>query len=94
MIVFLFVVLAIQTALKEHYAQIKRYRANAQQNALRAADEDGSREYLSIAQDGTEQLGYGYPKGDESTKVHHRSPFRHECTVCRRRTTFESRPKS
>jgi hypothetical protein len=46
--------------LNHHYILIKRYRGRAMRNAFKAAIHPTR--VISSAQDGTEQLGYGYPK--------------------------------
>ena len=50
---------------QHHYQFIRRCRASALIKARKAIDEPDS--YISIAQDGTDQMGFGYPKGSEST---------------------------
>jgi hypothetical protein len=50
----------INKQLQDHYAQIKRFRARAAKNAAYA--QINPKGHISSAQDGTEQMGYGYPK--------------------------------
>jgi hypothetical protein len=56
----------VQIKLNRHYTQIKKYRAKAKENEMLARLSPDK--YLSIAQDGTDQLGYGYPKLPEFNK--------------------------
>jgi hypothetical protein len=51
--------------MSKHYNQIRRYRSDAAHRARLAATHPD--EYISIAQDGTDQLGFGYPIGAETT---------------------------
>jgi hypothetical protein len=53
----------VKQRLIEHYLQIKRYRAHAMMASLRAKVDPEC--YISIAQDGTEQMGFGYPSTPE-----------------------------
>ena len=52
--------------LTAHYALIKRYRGRAMKHAILGATEPHN--YLSIAQDGTDQMGYGFPRAAEHDK--------------------------
>ena len=56
---------ALLEEMKAHYDQIRRYRSDAGHRARIAADHPD--DYISIAQDGTDQLGFGYPIGAEMT---------------------------
>jgi hypothetical protein len=56
----------LQLSLDEHYVQIKKYRANAKHHQMLACLYP--EKYISISQDGTDQLGYGYPKLPEFNK--------------------------
>jgi hypothetical protein len=56
----------VQIKLNRHYIQIKKYRAKAKEHEMLARLYPDK--YLSIAQDGTDQLGYGYPKLPEFNK--------------------------
>lgn len=51
--------------MTKHYKFITLCRADATHKANLAIDQPG--QFISIAQDGTDQLGYGVPKGAEST---------------------------
>jgi hypothetical protein len=57
---------SVYAELQTHYNTIRAYRLNAKTNAAKARLHPD--EYLSIAQDGTEQLGFGYPKMNEFCK--------------------------
>ena len=50
--------------MKAHYDQIRRYRSDAGHRARIAAEHPD--DYISIALDGTDQLGFGYPIGADS----------------------------
>ena len=49
----------------EHYQMIRRYRMAAMSKAIKGLD--APLEFISRAQDATDQMNYGYPKGAEST---------------------------
>jgi hypothetical protein len=50
----------LSASLDAHYQQITRYRAGAMHKAVLATDNPG--DFISISQDGTDQMGFGYPK--------------------------------
>jgi hypothetical protein len=56
----------LDAQINEHYHMIKRYRARARKHGM-LGQTAGTR-VVSGAQDGTEQLGYGYPKSAEFDK--------------------------
>lgn len=64
--------------LTAHYRLIRRYRARAMRNAIRGSLQP--QYFLSISMDGTEQLGYGYPKSSEHTSD--QDNFRLKTKVC------------
>ena len=55
----------VKAELIQHYKLIGRYRARAMSHAMKGKLQP--EEYLSMAQDGTEQMGYGYPTTPEFT---------------------------
>ena len=57
----------LMAELIKHYALIRRYRARAMKHAIRSTVD--STTYLSIAMDGTDQLGLGYPKATMHTSA-------------------------
>ena len=57
----------MEQTLCEHYSLIKRYRARAFQHAVLGMSQPEY--YISMAQDGTDQMGFGYPKVPEFTKA-------------------------
>ena len=55
----------LKKRMAEHYQKIYRCRAGAMNKALLAMNKPG--DFISIAQDATDCLGWGYPKGAETT---------------------------
>ena len=51
--------------MNAHYQKIRRFRSDAAHRAKLAATHPD--DYISISQDGTDQLGFGYPIGAEMT---------------------------